>query len=111
MSANHDKPRTRLISFSRVNKGSVRGFYNVELPSGLILKEVSAHVSHYKTWAALRAKAMLDAGGNTMRDAGGKVRYAPVVEWGIPALRDEFSQSGAALAHLARADVFDAEGP
>jgi len=42
---------------------------------------------------------------------GSKISDAPVVEWGIPALHDEFSQSGAALAHLTRADVFDAEGP
>jgi hypothetical protein len=111
MSANHDKPRARLISFRRVNKGSLRGFGNVELPSGLILKEVSVHVSHGKQWALLPSKPMVDRDGNLLRDAGSKISYASVVEWAIPALRDEFSQSRAALAHLARADVFDAEGP
>ena len=54
---------------------------------------------------------MVDRDGNLLRDVGSKISYAPVVEWDIPALRDEFSQSRAALAHLARADVFDAEGP
>jgi hypothetical protein len=80
----------RLISWRPLQKGSLRGFCNIELPSGLVLRDISVHISHGKAWAGLPAKPVIDSGGRH-HIVDGKKQYAPIAEWKSKALRDGFS--------------------
>jgi hypothetical protein len=61
-------------------------------PGNLVIRDVVIGEGSGKQWALLPSKAMIDRDGNLMHDAAGKIRYAPVIEWGTPALREEFSR-------------------
>ena len=76
----------RLISWRPLQKGSLRGFCNIELPSGLVLRDISVHISHGKAWAGLPAKPVIDSGGRH-HIVDGKKQYAPIAEWKSKALR------------------------
>jgi hypothetical protein len=77
--------------FNEIRKNTLRGFAKVRLASGMILIDVSIHVSNGKAWAALPAKPMLDKEGRALRDPEGKIRYAPVVAFATREHRDRFS--------------------
>jgi hypothetical protein len=101
------RPGLQLLDFKRARKGTRRGFAVVRLPIGLELRDIIIGESHGKIWALLPSKAMLDRDGQVMRDAGGKPRYAPVIEWSSAELRDGFSRRVADLVHQAHPDAFD----
>jgi len=91
-----------------VRKRTLRGFASVKLPNGLVITDVVIGESSGKQWAILPSKAMIDRDGQLMRDAGGKIRYSPVIEWGTPALREEFSRRIAAIVVRHWPDAFAA---
>jgi hypothetical protein len=99
----------RLLDFKPVHKGSLRGFASVKLPNGLVVNDVAISESHGKQWALLPSKAMIDRDGNLMRDAGGRIRYSPIVQWGTSDLRDEFSRRLVALVRSEFPSAFDTQ--
>ncbi len=72
-------------------KGALIGFAKVELPSGLILIDVSILAGPNGPWASPPSKPMIGRDGVAMRDDAGKARYAPVVEFAGKDVRDRFS--------------------
>jgi hypothetical protein len=102
------RPGLRVVDFKPVRKGTLRGFASVKLPNGLVITDVVIGESSGKQWALLPSKAMIDRDGQLMRDAGGKIRYSPVIEWGTPALREEFSRRIAAIVVRHWPDAFAA---
>ena len=102
------RPSLRVLEFKGVRKGTLRGFASVKLPKGLVINDVVIGESYGKQWASLPSKAIIDRDGDLMHDAGGKIRYAPVIEWGTPALREEFSRRVAAIVVRQRPAAFDA---
>jgi hypothetical protein len=107
-SVTQDRPSLRVLEFKAVRKGTLRGFASVKLPCGLVINDVVIGESSGKQWALLPSKAMIDRNGNLMHDASGKIRYAPVNQWGTPALRDEFSRRVATIVIRHWPDAFDA---
>jgi hypothetical protein len=101
------RPDLRLLGFRAVRKNSLRGFASVKLPNGLVIYDITIGEASGKRWALLPSKAMVDRDGNLKRDASGKIRYAPVNEWGTPELRDEFSRRVADLVRRVHPGAFD----
>ena len=104
----NNRPGLHLLTFRPVNKGTLRGFAAVKLRNGLVINDIVVGEANGKTWALLPSKAMVDRDGNLLRDAGGRPRYCPVIEWGTSAQRDEFSRRVTALVHRAYPEAFDA---
>jgi hypothetical protein len=108
-----DRPppkRMRLISFRPVVKGSLRGFCNVELPSGLVLKDVSVFVARGKAWAALPARPVIDSDGrhHVIND---KRQYAAAVQWRNRDLNDRWSAAVVELIRAKHPDALDEAAP
>jgi hypothetical protein len=83
---------TTIKSFAPMRRNSLRGFAEVQLPSGMIVEDVSVHVSSGKPWASPPSKPMLDRNGVAVRDDKGKIKYAPIISFATRELRDRFSR-------------------
>jgi len=81
----------KIIEFRSMAKGALIGFVKVELPSGMVLAGVAIMAAERGPWASPPAKPMIGRDGAAMRDAKGKARYAPIVEFRTKELRDRFS--------------------
>jgi hypothetical protein len=64
-----------------LRRNSLLGFATVELPSGMVIADVTIHVSHGKPWASPPSRPMMGRNGLALRDAAGKIRYQPVIEF------------------------------
>ena len=84
-------PTITIQEFTPVIRNSLRGFAKVALPSGMILSDVSVHVSGETAWASPASKPVLDRNGMATRDSTGKIRYVPVVSFARRDIRDRFS--------------------
>jgi len=65
-----------------LERNTLRGFFTLELPSGMILNECTYHrAASGAEWIGLPGRPQLDREGKQRRDpATGKALYAPVVE-------------------------------
>ena len=86
-------PAFTVEEFIPVIRNSLRGFCKVSLPSGMILSDVSVHVSGETAWASPASKPVLDRNGVATRDSTGKIRYTPIVSFARRDLRDKFSNA------------------
>ena len=82
---------TIIKSFVAVRRNSLRGFAEVQLPSGMIMSDVGIYVTEGRPWASPPSKPMLDRNGSVVRDDAGKVRYSPIITFASKELRDRFS--------------------
>lgn len=99
----------RVLEFKPLAKNSLRGFATVEFPSGLIMSDVSVHVSHGRPWASPPSRPMIDREGQAMRDGEGKLRYSPVVTFTDKAVRGRWSDSVIAAIRAAHPDALTDE--
>jgi len=84
--------RMRLVSFRPLVKNSLRGFATIELPPGLILRELPVLIgTNGRAWVALPRKPVLDETGQQKRDANGRPQYVAIGEWTTRTLSDRFS--------------------
>lgn len=67
-----------ILDWSPRTSGTLRGHLSLQLPSGLVLHEVSVHHRDANWWLAMPARPMLQDGA-AVRDAKNKIRYAPPV--------------------------------
>jgi hypothetical protein len=91
--------RMVLHEWRRVRKNTLRGFANVELPSGLVIRDVSIHEKGGKWWASPPSRPMLNAEGRQIRNHAGHAQYAALRGWHSRELGDRFS---AAVVELIR---------
>jgi hypothetical protein len=86
----------KLVKYKAVPRGSLLGFADLELKSGLILKECSFHESNGKRWCSPPAKPILDPQRNpVIKD--GKAQYAPVIEFTDKDIRRRWSDQAVAV--------------
>ena len=81
----------RLVEWRAFQKNTLRGFAIIELPSGLIVRDVSVHQKNGKWWAGLPSRPVLDAEGRQISNHAGHKQYAAVLGWRDRALADRFS--------------------
>jgi hypothetical protein len=82
----------RVIDFRPLRKNSLLGFAKVELPSGMIVADVTVLNSCKGPWASPPSKPMIDRDGVVMKDSNGKVRYVPIIDFKSKEIRTKFSE-------------------
>jgi hypothetical protein len=95
-----DRPRVKLVEWRAFRKNTLHGFAAIELPSGLIIRDVSIHEKAGKWWASLPARPVLDSDGRQVTNQAGHKQYAPLLGWRDRNLADRFS---AAIVELIQA--------
>ena len=95
------KPRMKLLEWRPVQKNTLRGFANIEMPSGLVIRDIAIHEKEHKWWASLPSRPVLDADGRQVVNHAGHKQYAALLGWRDRDLADRFS---AAAVELIRAE-------
>ena len=91
-----------------MRKGSLLGFARIELPSGMILHDVTILTGEKGPWASPPSKPMIDRDGVAMKDANtGRVRYSPLIEFASKEIRDRFSVAVIEGLRAAHPEVFE----
>ncbi len=75
-------------------KGSLLGFVKVELPSGMILTDVTILTGRDGPWASPPSKPMIGRDGVAIKDPAGKPRYSPIVEFTSKEVRGPILRRG-----------------
>jgi len=82
-----------LLSWKSVAKGSLLGFARVRLGRSLVINDVPVLQTNGKFWASMPGKPLVDRDGQPLRDAKGKQRYVPVLEWEDRDAQSRFSDA------------------
>ena len=101
MTPPNSKPRMQLLEWRAFRKNTLHGFAVIEMPSGLVVRDVSIHEKAGKWWASLPSRPVLDSDGRQIRNHSGKAQYAALLGWRDRDLSDRFS---AAVVALVRAE-------
>jgi hypothetical protein len=76
---------------------TLQGFFNLELPSGMVIHDLTLHEQGNRRWVGLPGKPQLDEDGQHRKDpATGKKLYAPVIEIRSRARRGSFTREALA---------------
>jgi DNA-binding cell septation regulator SpoVG len=81
----------RIIDWRPLRRNSLLGFAKVELPSGLVIADVTILTGDRGPWASPPSKPMVDRDGIVLRDEKHKIRYQPIIEFTSKTVRDRFS--------------------
>jgi hypothetical protein len=81
----------QILDWRPMRKNSLLGFAKVEMPSGLVISDVTILTSDRGFWASPPSKPMIDREGVAMRDDKGKLRYSPIIEFASREIRDRWS--------------------
>ncbi|HEX8010807.1 MAG TPA: hypothetical protein VF814_07735 [Casimicrobiaceae bacterium] len=81
----------RCVTWRPLARGSLQGFADIEMPSGLILIGCTLHRSNGKAWCSPPSRPQLDAERKPMLGDNGKILYAPIVEFADKRLRYKWS--------------------
>src|SRR5262249_5832774 len=104
------QPGLRLIEFRSIVKGSLRGFATVELPIGLKIHDVVIVAGSRGCWANMPSRPQIDQDGRQPRNANGKPRYSPTLEWRDRDLANRFSAAVIAAIRAAHPDALPNDG-
>ena len=74
-----------------MRKGSLLGFARIELPSGMLISDVTILTGERGPWASPPSKPMIGKDGTALTDSNGKLRYSPIIEFTSKEVRDRFS--------------------
>ena len=86
-----EAPMPVIIIESRlIQKGAVIASLKIGLGK-LVMNDVLVLHANGKAWAGPPSKPQIGRDGSVLKDASGKVRYTPVVEWADKGARDRFS--------------------
>jgi hypothetical protein len=80
----------KALNFRRFAKNTLVGFFDLQLASGLIIRDCTLHLSHGRHWVGLP--------GKPYKDAAGKETWANIVDFDQRATRDAFQRQAAAAA-------------
>ena len=73
--------------------GTVLGYLDVELPSGMVINGSKLMVGpNGKHWVAMPSERQLDRDGNRRLDANGKQLWSPIVEFATRDARVRFNE-------------------
>jgi hypothetical protein len=92
--------------FKPMERNMFRGFCTAKLPSGMVIADDTIHVSNGKVWASPPSKPMISREGAALKDASGKVRYQPIIEFRDKETRDRWSAAVIEALRQAHPEVF-----
>lgn len=82
----------RILEFKTFEKNSLRGFCDVEMPSGMIIHGITIFEKDGTRWASPPSKAAIGKSG-TQIHRDGKPLYNPIVSFTTKELRDKWSDA------------------
>ena len=88
-----DGPQARVLAFKTFEKNTLRGFFDLELPSGMVLVGCALHEKHSKFWIGLPAKPYTAADGS--------LAWSKIVDFRDARTRGRFQESITPLARVA----------
>jgi hypothetical protein len=92
--------------------GTIRGFADIELPSGMIVNGCKLiRGPQGKYWIAPPAIRQVDSDGNPLLDANGKPKWSPIVEFCDRAAADRFRDLGLEALRRQHPTAFDGAVP
>jgi hypothetical protein len=91
------------------HRATLRGFADIELPSGLQIDDVAVHVWAGRAWASLPARPIVEDGRHVICDR--KPQYATIIRWGTRDLADRFSAAVVELLGRTHPEELDRAGP
>lgn len=100
----------RVLDWRPLRKNSLLGFAKVELPSGMVIADVTVLTGANGPWASPPSKPMIGSDGVVMKDASGKIRYSPIIEFTARDIRNRFSASVIEALREAHPEALAAEG-
>jgi hypothetical protein len=71
--------------------GSLRGFFNLRLVSGLVIRDCTLHEKNGKRWVSFPARPQLEDGRQRVDQVTGKPAYSTIIEIPDRARRDAFN--------------------
>jgi hypothetical protein len=83
----------RILFFKLVEKNTLRGFFDLELPSGMILSGCMVHTKNDQWWVGLPSKPYTAADGTQS--------WSKIVDFRDGKTRDRFQDEVAPLARIA----------
>lgn len=83
------------VNFKPLRRGSLLGFADLELSSGLVILECSFHEANGRRWVNPPGRPMLDADKRPIVKDG-KLQYAPVIEFRDKPTRYRWSDAAVA---------------
>jgi hypothetical protein len=92
-----ERRQITLREWRPLRKNTLFGFAVIELPSGLIVRDVGIHSKAGKWWASLPSRPVLDADGRHVSNHAGHKQYAALLGWRNRELADEFGRRIVAL--------------
>jgi len=79
-------------AFKPFERNTLKGFADLWLRGArLNIRGCAVHEKNGKRWVQLPAKPQLDKDRELIRDAGGKIQYAPVMEFDSREVADRFN--------------------
>lgn len=97
----------RILDWREMRRGSLLGFAKIELPSGMVVHDVTILTGERGPWASPPSKPMVGRDGVVMKDGNGKVRYSPIVEFKSKEIRDRWSAAVIEAMREAHAEAFE----
>ncbi len=71
-----------ILNFRAIEKGSLRGFFSVQLPSGMVLHDCTLHIKDGARWVGLPSKRF--------QKKDGTVAYEPLIQFTSRKIADRF---------------------
>jgi hypothetical protein len=97
-----------LLDFKLIRRNTLVGFARVRLGRSLIISDITVHIRYGRRWAAMPAKPQISRDGTVLRDDGGKIKYAKVLEWSDRDTADVFSDAVVAAIEAQHPEAFAA---
>jgi hypothetical protein len=97
-----------LLEWKPVRRNTLVGFARVRLGRSLIISDITVHVRYGRRWAAMPARPQIDRDGTVLRDDGGKIKYAKILEWSDRDTAGSFSETVCSAVAPEHPDAFDA---
>src|SRR5215213_476848 len=80
------------LDWRSLERGTLLGFASINIKEiRFTLRDVAIHETNGKRWAQLPAKAQISTDREPIKDADGKIKYAPLGEFDTRAVADAFS--------------------
>jgi hypothetical protein len=86
-------PQVRILAFKPFEKNTLRGFFDLELPSGMILSGCTLHEKDDKYWVGLPGKPYTAADGSQA--------WTRIIDFRDAKTRNKFQESITPLARVA----------
>jgi hypothetical protein len=95
--------KMRLLGWRPLRQGALYGFAEIELPIGLIIREVPVLRGTESLWAALPSKPEVTGDHQVRRGPDGKPLYRDILAWRSWRLKNLFSERVIGLVREAHA--------